>query len=83
MKKLLLGIGALSLSFSLGACGSDSASEDKTGSDNNKTTQQEDKGAKETKTESQSNDKGINDNKEESKNTSKKISSDKKAPDKK
>ncbi len=63
MKKLLLGIGVLSLSFSLAACGSDSASADKTGSDNNKTTQQEDKGAKETKTESQSNDKGINDNK--------------------
>ncbi|MEC2307581.1 thermonuclease family protein [Bacillus atrophaeus] len=89
MKKLLLGIGALFLSFSLAACGSDSASTDKTDSDKAKTTQQEEKDAKETKTdqksktESQSNDKSVNDNKEESKNTSKKNSSDKKASDKK
>ncbi|MCY8933311.1 thermonuclease family protein [Bacillus atrophaeus] len=89
MKKLLLGIGVLSLSFSLAACGSDSASTDKTDSDSSKTTQQEEKATKETKTdqksktESQSNDKSVNDNKEESKNTSKKNSSDKKASDKK
>ncbi|ATO29050.1 endonuclease [Bacillus atrophaeus] len=83
MKKLLLGIGVLSLSFSLAACGSDSASTDKTDSDSSKTTQQEDKGAKETKTENQSNDKSVNDNKKESKNTSKKDSSDKKTSDKK
>ncbi|MED4861336.1 thermonuclease family protein [Bacillus atrophaeus] len=83
MKKLLLGIGVLSLGFSLAACGSDSASTDKTDSDSSKTTQQEDKGAKETKTESQSNDKSVNDNKKESKNTSKKDSSDKKTSDKK
>ncbi|MCY8959986.1 thermonuclease family protein [Bacillus atrophaeus] len=89
MKKLLLGIGVLSLSFSLAACGSDSASTDKTDSDSSKTTQQEEKATKETKTdqksktESQSNDKSVNDNKEESKNTSKKNSSDKKASDNK
>ncbi|WP_326938599.1 hypothetical protein [Bacillus atrophaeus] len=54
MKKLLLGIGVLSLSFSLAACGSDSASTDKTDSDSSKTTQQEEKATKETKTDQKS-----------------------------
>ena len=84
MKKWLLGIGALSLSFSLAACGSDSASTDKTDSDKSKTTQQEEKDAKETKADTQSNDKSNNDNNEKAANDSKKNSSDnKKASDKK
>ncbi|MEG9461550.1 thermonuclease family protein [Bacillus amyloliquefaciens] len=83
MKKWLLGIGALSLSFSLAACGSDSASIDKTDSDKAKTTQQEEKDAKETKADTQSNDKSNNDKNEKAENASKKDSSDKKASDKK
>ncbi|MEM1497321.1 thermonuclease family protein [Bacillus velezensis] len=80
MKKWLLCIGALSLSFSLAACGSDSASTDKTDSDSNKTTQQEDKGKQETKTdqktetEKQSNNKSADESKK---------SSAKETPDKK
>ncbi|MGU9970309.1 thermonuclease family protein, partial [Bacillus sp. N1(2025)] len=83
MKKWLLGIGVLSLSFSLAACGSDSASTDKTDSDKSKTTEQDEKDAKETKTDTQSNDKSTNDNNEKAENASKKDSSDKKASDKK
>ncbi|WBS14928.1 thermonuclease family protein [Bacillus velezensis] len=83
MKKWLLSIGALSLSFSLAACGSDSASTDKTDSDKAKTTQQEEKDAKETKTDSQSNNKSNNDKNEKAENASKKDSSDKKASDNK
>ncbi|MGG3136981.1 thermonuclease family protein, partial [Bacillus velezensis] len=78
MKKWLLGIATLSLSFSLAACGSDSASTDKTDSDKAKTTQQEEKDAKETKADTQSNDKN-----EKAENASKKDSSDKKASDSK
>ncbi|MGG0158347.1 thermonuclease family protein [Bacillus velezensis] len=83
MKKWLLGICALSLSFSLAACGSDSDSSDKTDSDKAKTTQQEEKDVKETKADTQSNDKITNDNNEKAENASKKDSSDKKASDKK
>ncbi|KMN57414.1 endonuclease [Bacillus velezensis] len=83
MKKWLLGICALSLSFSLAACGSDSDSSDKTDSDKAKTTQQEEKDVKETKADTQSNDKSTNDNNEKAENASKKDSSDKKASDKK
>ncbi|MEH6439603.1 thermonuclease family protein [Bacillus sp. JHAA] len=83
MKKWLLGIGAFSLSFSLAACGSNSASTDKSDSDKAKTTQQEEKNAKETKKDNQSNDKSNNDKDEKAENASKKDSSDKKASDNK
>ncbi|NUI60837.1 thermonuclease family protein [Bacillus amyloliquefaciens] len=78
MKKWLLGIATLSLSFSLAACGSDSASTDKTDSDKAKTTQQEEKNAKETKADTQANNKSNNDKNEKAENASKKDSSDKK-----
>ena len=64
----------------MSACGSDSASTDKTDSDKAKTTQQEEKDAKETKADTQANNKSNNDKNE---NASKKDASDNKASDNK